>query len=371
MKSKTLGIVFSNMHDSTMGKLTEKRAMGSVPFGGRYRLIDFVLSNLINSGIQDVGIITKSNFQSLMDHLGTGKEWDLSRKNGGLSILPPYGTNEAGYYEGRLGALGSVLSYIKSSKAELVLMTDCDNIASIDYNEIIKYHKERGADVTVVYQNKPIVDSIHCDVTTITMDEDNRVDGAFVNPDREKGNVLLNITVMDKRLLERIVSQAISSNFNSFTNGVLQRGNRMLKIYGYEYKGYVADIKSIKSYYDCSMDLLNPQIRRELFPASRPVYTKVRDEVPVRYGIGASAQNAMIADGCIIEGTVENSIIFRGVKISKGAVVKNSIIMQGSFVGANCHLDSVVTDKDVMIRDSKTLIGCKEYPLFIEKGTAI
>ena len=371
MKSKTLGIVFSNMHEQTMGKITENRTMGSVPFGGRYRLIDFILSNMINSGIHDVGIITKSNFQSLMDHLGTGKEWDLSRKHGGLSILPPYGTNEAVFYSGRLGALCNIASYLKDSNAELVLMTDCDNIASIDYNEIIDYHKSCGADITVVYQNKPITMTANSDITTITMDEDRRVDGAFVNPERERGNVLLNITVIDKRLLERIISMAGSSNFYSFTNGVLQKGNRLLKIYGYEYKGYVADIKSLKSYYNCSLELLNPQVRKELFPINRPVYTKVRDEVPVRYGIGASAQNSMIADGSIIEGTVENSIIFRGVKIGKGAVVKNSVIMQGTYVGANSYLDAVVTDKDVMIRDSKTLVGCKEYPLFIEKGTAI
>ena len=181
----------------------------------------------------------------------------------------------------------------------------------------------------------------------------------------------LNITVIDKRLLERIVSEAVSGNQYSFTQYVLQQGNEALKIYGYEYKGYVADIKSLQSYYDCSMDLLKPEIRKEMFPTERPVYTKVRDEVPVKYGIDAVAKNAMIADGCVIEGTVENSIIFRGVKIGRGAVVKNSIIMQGTYVGENCLLDCVITDKDVMIRDSKKLIGCKEYPFFIEKGTAV
>ena len=151
MMSKTLGIVFSNMHDSMMGKITEHRTMASVPFGGRYRLVDFVLSNMINSGVKDVGIITKSNFQSLMDHLGTGKEWDLSRKKGGLTILPPYGRQESVYYRGRLEALGNIYTYIKESKAELVIMTDCDNIASIDYSDITRYHKEKDADY---YQGK-------------------------------------------------------------------------------------------------------------------------------------------------------------------------------------------------------------------------
>ena len=174
MLSKTLGIVFSNMHDTMMGKLTENRTMASVPFGGRYRLVDFVLSNMINSDVKDVGIITKSNYQSLMDHVGNGKEWDLSRKNGGLTILPPYGRMESVFYRGRLEALGNIYSYIKESKAELVIMTDCDNIASIDYSDILRYHKGKDADVTVVYQNKAIADSVHRDVTTISMAEHHR-----------------------------------------------------------------------------------------------------------------------------------------------------------------------------------------------------
>ena len=371
MMSKTLGIVFSNMHDSMLGQLTENRTMASVPFGGRYRLIDFVLSNLINSGIKDVGIITKSNFQALMDHGGNGKEWDLSRKKGGLTILPPYGSQEAVLYRGRLEALGNIYNYIRSSKAEIVVMTDCDNITSIDYSDVLRYHKEKDADITVVYKHKPITDSIHRDVITISMDENKRVNGAFINPEQEEGNVLLNMTVISKRLLERIISEASSTNFYSFTRGVLQQGNQRLKIYGYAYDNYVADIKSLQSYYDCTMELLNPDVRRQLFPPERPVYTKVRDEVPVRYGINASAKNSMIADGCIIEGTVENSVIFRGVKIDKGAVVKNSILMQGTYVGEKSVLDCVVTDKDVMIRDSKILIGCKEYPFFVKKGTAV
>ena len=199
-------------------------------------------------------------------------------------------------------------------------------------------------------------------------DNEDELIGAYYNREAESGNVLLNITVIDKRLLERIVSEAVSGNQYSFTQYVLQQGNEALKIYGYEYKGYVADIKSLQSYYDCSMDLLKPEIRKEMFPTERPVYTKVRDEVPVKYGIDAVAKNAMIADGCVIEGTVENSIIFRGVKIGKGSVVKNSIIMQDSVVGSNVQLDCVITDKNVVIRDRRHLAGCEDLPYFISKG---
>lgn len=371
MMSKTLGIVFSNMHDGMMGELTEHRTMGSVPFGGRYRLVDFTLSNMVNSGIKDIGIITKSNYQSLMDHLGTGKEWDLSRKKGGLSILPPYGRHEAMLYRGRLEALSGIIQYIKSFKADYVVMSDCNAIANVDFADIIRYHESMGADITVAYKNRKLIPEQKRDTTIIKMDETHRVTNVYTDPMRDEGNVLLNIVVVGKSLLERIIQDAASSNEHSFTNSVLQRGNKFLKIYGYEYTGYVADIKSMKSYYQSSMELIDPKVRAELFPMERPIYTKVRDEVPVKYGINAKAKNSMLADGCIIEGTVENSVIFRGVKVGRGAVVKNSVLMQGCVVGENSHLDCVVTDKDVLIRDSRTLVGCENYPMFISKGSAV
>lgn len=371
MMSKVLGIVFSNMHDGIMGELTQNRTMGSVPFGGRYRLVDFTLSNLVNSGIKDVGIITKSNYQSLMDHLGTGKEWDLSRKKGGLCILPPFGRTEAVYYKGRLEALGGIIQYIQSFKADYVVMSDCNVLASIDCNEVIKYHEEKEADITIVYKNKKLVPAQKRDTTIIKMDETRRVNGVFVDPPVEEGNVLMNIVVIGKTLLERIIMEAASSNTHSFTKSVLQESNDRLKIYGYEFAGYMADIRTLGAYYDSSMDLLKPEVRAALFPKDKAVYTKVRDEVPVKYGINAKVKNSMIADGCIIQGSVENSIIFRGVKIERGAVVKNSIVMQGSIVGENSHLDCVVIDKDVLIRDSRTLVGCQSYPMFIAKGSAV
>lgn len=369
--SKALGIVFSNMHDGSMGELTQHRTMGSVPFGGRYRLVDFTLSNLVNSGIGNVGIITKSNYQSLMDHLGTGKEWDLSRKKGGLCILPPFGRHEAVYYRGRLEALSGIIQYIKSFKADYVVMSDCNVIASVDLAEVIKYHEKLGADITVVYKNRVLNPVQKREATIIKMDETRRVNGVFVDPVDDEGNVLMNIVVIGKTLLEKIIMDSVSSNTHSFTQAILQGAHDKLKIYGYEFTGYVADIKTLRAYYDRSMDLLNADIRKELFPKDRAVYTKVRDEVSVKYGINASVKNSLIADGCVIQGSVENSIIFRGVKIERGAVVKNSIIMQGTLVGENSNLDCVVTDKDVMIRDSRTLSGCASYPMFIEKGSAV
>ncbi len=369
--SKVLGIIFSDMHDAAMGELTEHRTMGSVPFGGRYRLIDFTLSNMVNSGISDVGIITKSNYQSLMDHVGSGKEWDLSRKKGGLCILPPYGREDAGYYRGRLEALYGIRNYIKNFHADYVVLSDCDMVTSINFEDMIRYHKKCEADITVAYQNKKLISNQVQDTSVLKLDEHHRVVDTLVNPEVESGNVNLNMVVIRKDLLERIIRDAASHNEYNMLKTVFQRGVNDYRIYGYEHTGYVADIKGMSSFYECNLELLRPEVRSALFPTARPVYTKVRDEVPVKYGISANVKNSMIADGCVIQGTVENSLIFRGVKIGKGAVVRNCVIMQGTVVGENSHLDSVITDKDVLIRDSRTLVGCASYPMYISKGSAV
>jgi len=366
--SKVLGIVFSNMHETSMGDLTENRTMAAVPFGGRYRMIDFMLSNLVNSGIKDVGIITKNNYQTLMNHVGNGKEWDLARKHGGLSILPPYGNSEAGVFRGRIEALAGISKYIKDSNAEYVIMTDCDTVANVAYDDILKYHQEKDADITIVYQHKQVSKAQRNNTTVIKLDENHRVYDVVKDHAEEEGNVFLDIIVIKKSLLERIIVENHARGKVSFTAEVLQGRKDDLRIYGYDFKGYIGDIKSIEAYYKCSMDLLDKDIRDQLFPAHRPVYTRVRDEVPVRYGSNAKAAHSLIADGCIIEGEVENSIIFRGVKVGKGAKVKNSVLMQGTIVGENADLDCVIADKNVVIRDSRTLKGCETFPVVIGKG---
>ena len=371
MNNKILGIIFSNMHDSYIGELTESRTMASVPFGGRYRLIDFTLSNLVNSGIHDVGIITKNNYQTLMTHVGTGKEWDLSRKKGGLAILPPFGRSEAGVFKGRLEALAGIMQYLRESNAEYVLMTDSDTIGAVDYVEFLKYHESKDADITVMYQHKKVSPAQRNNTTVFKLDENHRVRDVVKDHAEEEGNVFLDKILIKKALLERLVVEFTSRNKVSFTEEVLQGENDRLRIYGYHYKGYIGDIKSIEEYYRCNMDLLNPDIRSQVFPTTRPVYTTVHDEVPVRYGINAKVKNSLLADGCIIEGEVENSIIFRGVKIGAGAKVKNCILMEGTVVGDKADLAYIITDKNVLIRNSRTLMGCDTYPIVIGKDRAV
>lgn len=370
---QVLGMVFSNMHDHLISELTAVRCMGSVPVGGRYRLIDFVLSGFANSGIENVGVITKSNYQSLMDHLGSGREWDLSRKRGGLCILPPFGRAEtSGMYRGRIEALAGVMAFIKNSPGDYVLMADCDLMANIDYSEFIKNHMDSGADITVMYKKMQLTGENSKDMSTFLLDSDDQVRDMLINPEiKGEQNVYLNVMMISKDMLDRVVNDCFSRNLFSFDKDVLQAGLNRLKIRAFEFKGYAMKIDSMRSYYNANLALLEQEVRAALFPYDRPIYTKVRDEAPAKYGLNAQATNSLIADGCIIEGDVENSLIFRSVKVAKGAKVKNSIIMQGTEIGANSNLDYVITDKDVMIKEGRMIMGFETYPVYIAKGSSV
>lgn len=372
IENKTLGIIFSNIHDTRLGELSERRTMGSIPFGGRYRFIDFVLSNMVNSGIETVGVITKSNYQSLIDHLGSGREWDLARKNGGLHILPPFGNSVNGIYRGRMEALANVERYIQRSKAKYVLLSDCDVIANIDYAPIIECHKKNGCDMTLLYKRRDVSQENDENNIIFKIDEDHIVTDMrkSTGSDREV-NVCMNIAVMDKDFLERLIDICKQKNLYSFRNDVLLGSLEKFKIYAYEFTGYLAQIHSMENYFDVNMKLLDPQVRRDLFTPARPIYTKVRDESPAMYGVGGSAKNSLIADGCIIDGTVENCIVFRGVQIGRGAVVRNSILMQSTVIGENCELSYVMTDKDVRVGDGKRLMGAPNCSVYVKKGTKI
>ncbi len=372
-ENKVLGIIFSNMHDTILGELTENRTTGSVPFGGRYRMVDFVLSGMVNSDITEVGIITKQNYQSLMDHVGAGRAWDLARKRGGMVILPPFASRGGGgIYRGRLEAMGGAMSFIKRSNAKYVLLCDCDIIANIDVRDLIHEHIQSGAQITMMVKNAKMQPESLRDVTTVFYDSEHNVTDIMVRPDVQGNqNVYMNVMLIEKTLMERMVSEAISHDHYSLIRHALQPSIGKLNIKAYEFTGYSQRICGLKSYFDANMDLLNSEVRAQLFPRDFPIFTKVRDEVPVKYGLSSQVSNSLIADGCIIEGNVENSIIFRGVRIGKGAVIKNCIIMQNTMISDNTHLEYVITDKNVLIKKSGTLVGYETYPLFIAKGKTI
>lgn len=367
-----LGLVFANMHDTTLGDMTKNRTMGSVMFGGRYRLIDFPLSNMVNSGISEVGVITKSNYQSLLDHLGSAREWDLARKKGGLYILPPFGNVESTLYRGRIEALYGAMSFIKHSRAKYVILSDCDVVTNIDYKPIVAAHIESGADITAVahtgvYSSDDIKTS-----TVFNVDADKNVTSVLINPDISGTcTTSLNVFVMSMDFLIETVNDAMARGNVSFERNILQKKCRELKIKIYEYDNYFSKLNSPESYFKSNMALLEPENARKLFVPKRSIYTKVSDNAPVKYDLDSKVSNSLIADGCIIEGEVENSVLFRGVKVGKGAKVKNCILMQGTVVGDNAELNYLITDKNVSICENHILTSSPQYPMYVGKGASV
>ena len=369
---KVLGLIFSNMHDNTIADLTKERTMGSVLFGGRYRLIDFPLSNMVNSGIDEVGVITKSNYQSLLDHLGSGREWDLASKNGGLHLLPPFSHVSSGMYRGRLEALYGVWDFIKTSDADYVVLSDCDVVASVDFASIVDSHISSGADITAVYAKDVITVEQAQKATVFGINDDGRIVDVLTNPYMSGAcNVSLNMFVLSKEFLKNLVLEANSRGLVSFEKDILQARTHEYKIMAYRFDGYFSRICSMDTFYKANMNLLSTANREKLFLQTRPIYTKVRDNPPAKFAIGAKVKNSLIGDGCIIEGTVENSVLFRGVKVGKGAVVKNSILMQDTVIGSKCEVSCVVSDKNVKVSDMRMLTGSQNYPLYLGKGAVI
>ncbi|MDR0944056.1 MAG: glucose-1-phosphate adenylyltransferase subunit GlgD [Ruminococcus sp.] len=367
-----LGLIFSNLHDESIIDITRRRTMGSVLFGGRYRLIDFPLSAMVNSGVNEVGVITKKNYQSLLDHLGNGREWDMSRKNGGLHLLPPFSHNQDGIYRGRLEALYGVWEFVLRSNADYILLSDCDVVANMEYDKIIDTHISSGADITAVYAKGTVrMDESHAN-TVFGVANDGRIADVLINPELSgDSNISLNTFVIGMKLLKNIVMHAQPRNLYDFERDVLQARVRELIIKGYEYTDYYSKISSIQSYFEANLALLNTKNRHALFPDDRPIYTKVRDNPPAKYGVTASVKNSLIGDGCIVDGTVENCILFRGVKIGAGTSLKNCIIMQDSIIGKKCALENVITDKKVIISDGRLLTGSSRCPLFLAKESEI
>ena len=370
--NNVLGLIYASAYDQAMPELTAQRTMGSVPFGARYRLIDFALSNMVNSGVSKVGIITKNNYRSLMDHVGSGKPWDLSRKREGMFILPPYNEATTGSaYKNRLEALVGCRTFLKNSNKKYVLLSDSNTIYNVDLCDFFAFHEQSGADITIAYKHG-ITPNLK-GTMTFAFDEDGERINSIAIPSEggAESDFSLNVLIIEKALLERILDESASMHYKDFEGEILQNGVDKLKICGYKAENYSGTIDSIESYYKVSMELLKKENREELFCRERPVYTKVRDEVPAIYGLKADVKNSLIADGCTIQGTVENSIIFRGVTIEKDAVVKNSIVMQGSYIGDGAKINSVIMDKNAIIKPGQMLFGTETFPIYVGKGIVV
>ena len=373
------GLIFANIHDQSIPELTRVRSMASVPFGCRYRLIDFTLSNMVNSGINRIGLITHYNYQSLLDHIGTGKDWDLARRSGGIKLIPPNvtafdGTTTSKAVAHRLEALLGARDFIAHCTEDYFVLSDCDIICNIDLSEVIESHAAAGADITFVTK-KVDAAGMHLaeQVSVVTADENGVVtDFVLAKPQEGIINLYTNIMIVSRAYLLTVLANAAAHGHRSFFADVIVPSLGTANYRAYEYDGWYAYVGSLEGYFASSMDMLTQEAREGLFAAkNRPVLTKVRNSAPTKYKEGASVKNSFIADGCVIEGTVENSILFRGVKVGRGTVVKNSILMQDTFTGDDVSLNCVITDKNVTIRDGRNLSGHETMPFFVGKGGSV
>lgn len=374
------GIIFSNVHDENLSELTRIRSLASVPFGSRYRLIDFTLSNMVNSNINNISVITNTNYNSLMDHIGTGKDWDLARRSGGIKIFPPNvvaykrgtNSNSGDRTDTRLSLLRPLTDMVAGLSDDYVVLSDCDVICNIDFGAVIDEHIKTGADMTLVVKNVNVdLGSAHRS-SFVKADKNGKITDVMVHPNDLSGDadMILNIIVMSRKYLYDVLCDAQVHNYTSLTRDIIARHISDKNYRIYRCNSYFACISSLENYFKENMNLIKDRkAYNEIFGVeSRPVYTKVRNSAPTYYDTSSVVKNSLIADGCQIEGTVENSILFRGVKIGRGAVVKNSILFQDVFTGENVKLDCVVADKNVVIRDGRALMGCETLPYYIEKG---
>ena len=365
----TLGIIIGFDSNNDLRELSEHRPVASVPFGGRYRVIDFMMSNLVNSGCYQVAVLMRDKYQSLLDHLGSGKDWDLSRKRGGMFLLPPNAFAPKSSplvtenYRTSLEALGSISDMLNKNKSEHVLICSADIVANIPLDEVMKEHKKSEADVTIVCTKNPEGGAfdMFLDLSPRHEVEDIR------NGDNMGGKCKyksMGIYIMKRKYLQSLLSDCVTHNLRSFERDAMQhvfkRGD---KVHGYVFDKYSAKIENVKGYFSASMDMLDKDIRDQVFLENRPILTKIYDEAPTYYGEDAEVSDSLIADGSRIEGTVKNSIIFRGCTIAKDAVVKDSIVLPNSSIGEGVELSYVVTDKGVTVRENRKMVGGATYPV--------
>ena len=368
-----LGIIQAQDYENAAPELTSVRTMASVPFGCRYRFIDFPLSTMVNAGITQIGIITKDNYQSLMDHVGSGKPWDLARKREGMFLLPPYNIMQGAGSLSRntwLESLFSIMHFLQKARQEYVCIADTNTVYNFDFNDIFDFHTEKEADITIVYKHGPLPKANN--MVVLDINDDARItDCSVVDSAADEVDYCFNIFVMRKTLLLNLLTTAMAHGATSFFKDIIQAHVGDMKIVGYEATGFAEMIDSLKTYYAVNMSLLNPENRESLFRKDNPIITKISDNVPATYGPECKVVNSLVADGCVIEGEVANSLLFRGVTVEKGAVVKNCILMQGTIVHSGAVLDSVIGDKNVTITNSRTLTGDPNFPIYITKNIQV
>jgi glucose-1-phosphate adenylyltransferase len=367
-----IGVINLGNTRTLLNELTQNRSIASVPFGGRYRFIDFALSNMVNAGIQKVAVFTLNKSRSLLDHLGSGREWDLDRKQGGLFLLPPAIQYPSGEYKGDLQNFFGHIDYFLRSKENTVIVSSAHMISNIHYEEALKAHEESGAQVTLLYKEVDMEAEELATCVRLEVDADGSVTKMEPCAQGSLGlKMYMETYIIDKALLVELIREQVEKDDYSSLNMIMNNVER-LKVKAFEHKGHLAVINCLASYYKHSLELLNPYVNQELFmQPERPIYTKIKDEPPTKYVEESEVSNSLIANGCVIEGQVINSILFRGVKVRKGAVVKDCIIMQDCEIAEGSILENVIFDKEVVTTPGKRLIGSKTAVPVITKRSVM
>ena len=364
-----MGIINLQEENSLIREMTDRRAVESIPFAGRYRLIDFTLSSMVNSGITNVGVMLPDKPRSVLDHLRSGKDWDLARRHDGLFYLPAP-QQESTTRKGDLKNFYHNLDFFEHSTQKYVLLTSGSFVYNVDFSQLLRFHQNTGADITMVYHTVT-EETTGKNVVIETAENGLVTDIAEKSVVYDGSQVSMSVYLMEKRIFAEMVRYTYEHGGQDLLmDGIIRRASEY-NIYACEHDGYVAHVDSTAAYYKSNMDILEPEVWEELFMGENSIYTKVKDEVPVQYKETAEVKNSLIANGCVVRGEVENSILFRGVKVGKDVKIKNSIIMQKCDIQDGSLIENVICDKNVVITKEKWLKGAQNYPLIVTKNVVI
>ena len=366
-----MGIIFTN--DATMGELTNKRTMASIPFGGRYRQVDWALSNLACAGVRHVGIISRHSYQSLMNHIGDGEEWGLELEEGGMEFLTPYAQSTVGTYRGKLESLNNAMDFLTyGDEDEMVVMIDSAILSNIDLKAVVAAHVASGKDVTVV--TKAGVCNGEKKIDLALKVENGEIKDMVVDYAAGEDYVAsMDIFVLSKKFLMKAVKEMIARDKFHMDRDLVMGGwnHGVVSVNTYAFEGVALYNESVEEYFANSLALIDKDVRKDIFNGAHVIYTKVRDRVPTYYGEGCEVENSLVADGCILEGEVENSVLFRQVTVAKDAEVEDCILMNDCVVGEGAELKYCILDKNVTVTPGAKLIGTKKNPIIVKRGETV
>ena len=366
---RAIGIILAGGHSNRMRELAQKRAISAMPIAGSYRSIDFALSNMSNSHIQKVAVLTQYNARSLNEHLSSSKWWDFGRKQGGLYVFTPVETSEnSNWYRGTADAIYQNLEFLKMSHEPYVVIASGDCVYKMDYNKLLEYHIDKKADISVVVKEMPEGENVDR-YGVLKLNEEDRIEEFEEKPIVAKSNIVsCGIYVIRRRLLIELIEKANEEGRYDFVADILIRYKNMKRIFGYRLDSYWRNIASVEDYFSANMDYLKPEIREYFFRSYPDIYSKVDDLPPAKYNVGAKIKNSLISSGSIINGTVENSLIFKNVFVGNNCVVKNSIILNDVYIGDNTYLENCIVESRDTIRANSNFVGDGEIKILIEQN---